>query len=143
MRSNEHMLQDPNISSHAWEAPLAILYPLCSCWHGDLQHRHDCDTVILTYCHTHAISAPANLSAVCKPALNSQFPPEQKKKKLCQEAHCHGAISLTHYSSAWRAHGGPDRSTHILASHPPVLKGNGRTFNGPQWEPGRKARRVG
>ncbi len=74
---------------------LAILSPLCCCWHGDLQHRSDSDTVIPTHYHARAISAPSNLSAACKPALNSQFPFEQKKKKLCQEAHCHGAISDT------------------------------------------------
>lgn len=46
--------------------------------------------------------------------------------KLCQEGHWPDAISH-HAAAAAPAHRGPDRSVHILASHPPVVKGNGRT----------------
>ena len=107
-----------------------------------LAWRPPTQTAIPTYYHAQAISQLSNLpAAACKPCIKHPISSRAGKKnfpgRLLSQRH------LSSHCSARRAHQGPDRSTHILASHPPVLKGNGRTLNGPQWDlGGRLGQRV-
>lgn len=125
------MLRDLKIPSQTLEAQLYCTQ--CAAVGMETSTTDETSTVVPAHYRTQAIFAMSNLSAACKPVLSSQFPPRYRKKnQLCQEA----ALSWSHVSrhcSARRAHRGPDHSTHILTSHPPVLKGNDRNLSRLQW----------
>lgn len=89
MRANEGTLQDLKIPSKTSEAHLAILFPLCSCWHGDLQHRQLSQHIIMLRPSRNYLTS---LQQHVNLALNSRFPPVQEKKTF-QEDYCHRGIS--------------------------------------------------